>query len=84
METSIVVAIITGGISLIGTIITVLAAGRKQAQEFAVQQAVTATKIENLTTEVRKHNNFAERLPVCENDIKTIYHELDEIKENIK
>ena len=40
-------------------------------------QAVTDTKIDELTREVREHNNFARRLPVVENDIKTIYKRLD-------
>jgi len=40
-------------------------------------QAVTDTKIEELTREVRKHNGFAEKIPVMQNDIKTIYKRLD-------
>ena len=43
-------------------------------------QAVTNTKIEELTREVRKHNGFAERMPVVENDVKTIYKRLDRME----
>lgn len=43
--------------------------------------AVTDQKIEELTREVREHNDFARRVPVIENDIKTLYHKIDEIKE---
>lgn len=47
-------------------------------------QAVTDTKIEELTREVRAHNNFAQRMPVVENDIKTIYKRLDKVENDGK
>ena len=47
-------------------------------------QAVTDTKIEELTREVRAHNNFAQRMPVVENDIKTIYKRLDKYENDGK
>ena len=72
MESSIIVAIITGVVTIVATIITVLAGFRKTAQTAAIQQAVTDTKLEELTREVRKHNNFAERLPVVEEQLKTM------------
>ena len=43
--------------------------------------AVTDQKIEELTREVREHNDFARKIPVIQNDIKTLYHQIDEIKE---
>ena len=58
---AIIVAIITGGITLIGVMI----ANSKS-------QAVTETKLEELTREVRAHNNFAQRMPVVEEKIKVI------------
>lgn len=79
--TEILVAVITGGISLIGTIITVLAANKKTMEDFKVVQAVTTTKIEQLTEEVREHNNFARRLPVVEEQIKQINHRLDDLED---
>ena len=63
---AIVVALITGGLSLIGVIITNLAGQRRTEQRMATAQAVTDTKIEELTREVRAHNNFAQRVPVLE------------------
>ncbi len=76
MGEAIAVAFITGGLSLIGVIVTCLVANKKTkddiAQEFRVAQAVTDTKIEELTREVREHNNFARRMPVVESEIKHI------------
>lgn len=76
MSESIIVALITGGLSLIGVVITCLATAKKNETSMKVSQAVTDTKIEELTREVRAHNNFAQRMPVVENEIKTIHNEL--------
>lgn len=62
----IIVALIVGGLSLIGVIITVIAGNRKITTKMEVQQAVTDTKLSVLTDEVRHHNGFAERIPVME------------------
>lgn len=75
------VALITGGISLIGTVLTILATSRKTETAMQVNQAVTDTKIEELTREVRKHNGFAERLPVVEEQIKVINHRIEDLEE---
>lgn len=80
MGESIIVAIITGVFALLGTAVTVWAAGKKTDEKMRIAQAVTDTKIDELTREVRKHNNFAERMPVVEEQIKNIYHQIDEIK----
>lgn len=79
---AIIVAIITGGLSLIGTIITVLAANSKTREDLRVSQAVTDTKITELTREVRTHNNFAQRMPVVEEQIKVINHRLSNLEED--
>lgn len=63
MGEAILVALITGGLSLAGVVITSMATARKTEQAQAVAQAVTATKIEELTREVRQHNGFAEKIP---------------------
>lgn len=68
MET-IVAAIITGIVTLAG----VLIANSKS-------QAVTAVKIEELTREVRKHNSFAEKIPVIEEQIKVANHRIDDLE----
>lgn len=80
MSESVLVAIIAGVISLAGTIITVLSTSAKTQQEIKTNQAVTEEKILNLTQEVRDHNNFARRMPVVEEQIKTINHRLDDIE----
>ena len=81
---NIIVALITGGLSLIGVVITCLATNRKTKEditaEFKVSQAVTDTKIEELTREVREHNNFARRMPVVENEITHIHEDIDTLK----
>ena len=72
MSDVIIVAIITGAFGLLGAIITAKSVSNKVQQQLVVNQAVTDTKIEELTREVREHNNFAKRMPVVENEIKHI------------
>lgn len=80
MNDAVIVAFITGGLSLIGTILTVIMTARKTDQNFLVAQAVTDTKIEELCREVREHNNFARRLPVVEEQIKVINHRISDLE----
>lgn len=71
-------------LALVGVIITTRRANEKVIQQFkeevAVNQAVTNEKISELTREVRKHNNFAERIPVVENDISHIECDIRELR----
>jgi hypothetical protein len=71
MET-IIAAAITGGMALIGVIITNIMSSRKMEQKLDKSQALTDCKLEELTREVREHNNFAKRMPVVEEQIKGI------------
>ena len=80
MSEAIQVAFITGGLSLLGTIITVLMTSSKTREELRISQAVMETKIVELTREVRKHNGFAERLPVVEEQIKVINHRISDLE----
>ena len=80
MVDAIVVALITGGLSLIGVIITNLAGQWRTEQRMATAQAVTDTKIEELTREVRAHNNFAQRVPVLEEQIKVANHRITDLE----
>lgn len=80
MSEAIVVAIITGGLSLVGVIVTSLVTARKNENAIRVSQAVTDTKIQELTREVREHNNFAKRMPVVEEQIKVINHRIDDLE----
>lgn len=70
MTEAIICAIITGGLTLLGVII----ANSKT-------QAVTESKLEELTREVREHNNFARRMPVVEEQIKVINHRLQDLEQ---
>lgn len=72
MNESILVALITGGLSLVGVVITCLATAKKNETAMKVSQAVTDTKIEELTREVREHNGFAQKLPVVENKVAAL------------
>lgn len=69
MSEAIIVAIITGGLSLVGVVISNLATAHKTEKAQAVAQAVTETKIDELTREVRQHNGFAEKIPVLQSEI---------------
>ncbi len=80
MSEAILVALITGGLSLAGVVITCLATAKKSEKATAVAQAVTDTKIEELTREVRAHNNFAQRMPVVEEQIKVINHRIGDLE----
>ena len=81
---AIIVALITGGCSVVGVIITTLATSRRTEQKMATAQAVTDTKIEELTREVREHNHFAKRVPVLEEQIKVANHRIADLEEASK
>ena len=66
MADVIIVALITGGCSVLGVILTNLAGNRKVEQQIEKAQAVTDVKIEQLTLEVRKHNSFGDRITQVE------------------
>ena len=69
MTETIVCALITGGLTLKGVLI---ANGK--------QQAITDTKLDELTREVREHNHFAQRVPVVEEQIKVINHRIEDLE----
>ena len=69
MTETIVCALITGGLTLLGVLI---ANGK--------QQAITDTKLDELTREVREHNRFAQRVPVIEEQIKVINHRIEDLE----
>lgn len=73
MTEAIICAIVTGGLTLLGVII----ANSKT-------QAVTEAKLEELTREVREHNNFARRVPVVEEKIKVINHRLQDLEQDMR
>lgn len=77
---AIVTALITGGLSLLGVVVSNLAASHRTAQRISTAQAVTDAKLEELTREVRAHNNFAQRVPVLEEQIKVANHRLTDLE----
>lgn len=79
--TEIIVALITGGLTLVGVLISNLTANKKIQNQLQTSQAVTDTKIEELTREVRIHNNFAQRVPVLEEQMKVANHRIDDLEE---
>lgn len=80
----IIAAIITGVLSLIGVVVSNLAANAKMTKELEKAQAVTDTKIEELTREVREHNNFAKRVPVLEEKAKVADHRISDLENKNK
>ena len=76
----IIAAVITGVLSLIGVVISNIAANAKMAKELEKAQAVTDTKIEELTREVREHNNFAKLVPVLEEKAKVADHRISDLE----
>lgn len=80
MNEAVIGALITGTLSLAGVIVTCIATGRKNENAIRISQAVTDTKIEELTREVREHNGFAKRMPVVEEQIKVINHRLRDLE----
>ena len=69
----IIVALITGGITLVGVLVS-----------NGKAQAVTDTKLEELTREVREHNNFARRVPVLEEQMKVANHRIQDLEDASK
>lgn len=72
MTEAVIVALITGGFSLVGVVITSVVTSKKQERAAAVAQAVMDTKIDELTREVREHNNFAQKMPAMQQELKDL------------
>ena len=80
MSEAVIVALITGGLSLIGIIYSSNKTGQAMDSKLDKQQAVIETKMDELTREVREHNNFAKRVPVVEEQIKVINHRIEDLE----
>ena len=88
MSTEISVALITGAVSILTSLITLTGviisnsrSKRDMQQRLEIAQAVTDTKIDELTREVRQHNNFAQRVPVVEEQLKVVNHRIKDLEE---
>lgn len=87
MSDAIVVAIISGVFSLavgvISALIAARSAGAEVQKKLEIAQAVTDTKLDELTREVRKHNNFAERIPVLEEKVKVANNRITDLEKAV-
>ena len=88
MSEGIIVALITGGLTFAGVLVSSMIGNSKVTSDIKLEvtknQAVTDTKIEELTREVREHNNFAKRMPVVEEQIKVANHRIEDLEEKLK
>lgn len=84
MSEAIIVALITGGLSLIGVIVSNNRTAQSMDAKLDKQQAITDTKLEELTREVRMHNNFAQRIPVMEEQIKVANHRIADLEAGLE
>lgn len=76
MDSAVIVSIISG----IVTIITVIVNNKEVTHKLETHQAVTDTKLDNLTTEVHKHNSFAERVPIMEEKLSSFERRLEVVE----
>jgi TolA-binding protein len=81
MTEAVIVAFITGGLSLVGVVITSLATSKKQEKAAAVAQAVMDTKLEELTREVREHNNFAQKMPAMQQQVADLERRVNNLEQ---
>ena len=80
MSEAIIVAVITGGLSLVGVFYSNGRAAQSMDAKLEKQQAITDTKLEELTREVRAHNNFAQRVPILEEQMKVANHRISDLE----
>lgn len=77
---NIIPSIITGVLALVGVIITNISSNKTIENKLSIAQAVTDTKLDNLTDEVKKHNNFAVEIPVMKEQIKSMDRRLNDLE----
>lgn len=77
---AVVAAVITGACAVIANVVNSNKVAREMGFKLEKHQAVTDTKIDELTREVREHNNFARRMPVVEEQIKVANHRIDDLE----
>lgn len=78
---TLLVGLITAGSSILAVILTNSASNKKIEQQLISHQNVTDVKIDELTREVRMHNNFAQRIPVLENDVEHLKFTIQDLKD---
>lgn len=77
----VIVALITGGFSILAVVLTNNHANNKMQSEVTTAQAVTKEQIKELTREVRTHNDFATRIPLLEQEIKNLKERVASLEE---
>lgn len=80
MNEAILAALIAAAASIVSNIILSRRSAAEIDHKIEIRQAVTDTKLEELTREVREHNNFARRMPVVEQEIKDITKTVDKLQ----
>lgn len=80
MDPTVLASLITGLLSLAGVMLSNLLSDRRREAAQKIAQAVTDERLEELTREVRLHNNFARRMPVVEEQIKILQHSLENLE----
>lgn len=80
MDDSIIVSIVSAAATIAGVVLSTKASNREIQHKLETHQAVIDTKIDNLAASVTKHNHFAERMPVVEEQIKVINHRLEDLE----
>ena len=81
MDPTVLASLITGLLSLAGVMLSNLLSDRRREAAQKIAQAVTDARLEELTREVRLHNNFARRMPVVEEQIKILQHSLEKLEQ---
>lgn len=84
MNESVIVALVTAGAAILSNVILSNKNSREIDHKLETHQAVTDTKLEELTREVREHNNFARRMPVLEEKIAVANHRIDDLENEHK
>ena len=80
---TIVVALISAAATIITVVITTRASNREITHKLETSQAVTDTKLQNLTDEVRQHNGFAQRIPVIEEQIRQLTNRIERLEKEV-
>ena len=80
MSAAVLASLITGLLCLAGVMLSNLLSDRRRESTLRTAQAVTDARLEELTREVRLHNNFALRMPVVEEQIRGIQHRLEDLE----
>lgn len=80
---TIIVALISAAATIISVVITTKASNKEITHKLETSQAVTDTKLQNLTDEVRQHNGFAQRIPVMEEQIRQLTNRTERLEKEV-